>query len=180
MGKTQTDNKTYYSHGLWAKSLIRLLQGIWGHFEYHGNSFNQWRTQKYQLQQIMCPRKCDQCTLVVQWECTLYWFILMWEVDSQILSPEEVPLWARRGMCMRLHSHTHTRRALFNINPRTKEGRNHYRILITIQKMSFRSDRHGLFVCLFWSYFLSGPDLPSQVTFSAGLLPDCRVCGYIL
>lgn len=77
MGKTQTDNKTYYSHGLSAKSVIRFLQGIWGHFEYHGNSFNQWRTQKYQLQQSMCPRKCDQCTLVVQWECTLYWFILM-------------------------------------------------------------------------------------------------------
>lgn len=142
MGKTQTDNKTYYSHGLWAKSLIRLLQGIWGHFEYHGNSFNQWRTQKYQLQQIMCPRKCDQCTPVVQWECTLYWFILMWEVDSQILSPEEVPLWARRGMCMRLHSHTHTRRALFNINPRTKEGRNHY------SKNEFQKWQ-AWFVCLF-------------------------------
>lgn len=142
MGKTQTDNKTYYSHGLWAKSLIRLLQGIWGHFEYHGNSFNQWRTQKYQLQQIMCPRKCDQCTPVVQWECTLYWFILMWEVDSQILSPEEVPLWAHRGMCMRLHSHTHTRRALFNINPKTKEGRNHY------SKNEFQKWQ-AWFVCLF-------------------------------
>ena len=73
--------------------------------------------------------------------------------------------------CACLHTHTHTCRALFNINPRTKEGHNHY------SKHEFQKWQACFF---FWSYFLSGPDLPSQVTFLAGLLPDCRVCGYIL